>query len=99
MRNKEPLKEILIATRPHWDHPQTRPAARALPARFDGQRVGRIQGEGVTLRVRASGEGLHGRARSSSLASKRRIVLRRLLAPMQTLALQWLETTPAVHAL
>src|SRR6266850_5407715 len=28
MRNKEPLKEILIATRPHWDHPQTRPAVR-----------------------------------------------------------------------
>jgi len=28
MRNKEPLKEILIATRPHWDHPQTRLAVR-----------------------------------------------------------------------
>ena len=28
MRNKEPLKEILIATRPNWDHPQTRPAVR-----------------------------------------------------------------------
>ncbi len=28
MHNKEPLKEILIATRRHWDHPQTRPAVR-----------------------------------------------------------------------
>ncbi len=28
MNNNQPLKQILIATRAHWDHPETRPAVR-----------------------------------------------------------------------
>ena len=28
MRYKHPLKQILIATRPYWDRPETRPAVR-----------------------------------------------------------------------
>jgi hypothetical protein len=28
MHNRQPLKEILIATRPHWDRPEVRPAVR-----------------------------------------------------------------------
>src|ERR1022692_2123674 len=33
MRNQQPLKQILSATRDHWDRPETRPAVRQNFAR------------------------------------------------------------------